>query len=343
VEKLKLEKCTNVFGGVIIVIPIVCLFFFGNMDGLLELLQADDNAKLSASQFSAACGRPINLKYPFGNPVSIERTHLPIFASASYMVADKSDGVRVCIILSSMGNFKFAVAMERTGKMYGLAMKTDAVFFQGTIMDAELVRTHDGNWRVLLFDACAIAGNTNVEYLSLPERLELLESCMPNMSLLSPNWTMEVKKMFPLKGPRDALPKYLEALAYNTDGFILTPEQEPASQSGTAPHIFKIKTCHTMDFLWSGNMLWYGDQKELFPITNIPLPFDGTQLKHVRNGAVVEMSPQVDKAGVITMIHFAQERPDKDTPNSYFTVHRTLQSVIDAITLDVVLHESVRS
>lgn len=90
-------------------------------------------------------------------------------------------------------------------------------------------------------------------------------------------------------------------------------------------------------------MLWYGDQKELFPITNIPLPFDGTQLKHVRNGAVVEMSPQVDKAGVITMIHFAQERPDKDTPNSYFTVHRTLQSVIDAITLDVVLHESVRS
>jgi hypothetical protein len=149
---------------------------------------------------------------------------------------------------------------------------------------------------------------------------------------------LTVKRMFAL-GNADAaadLLAYVADLDYATDGYILTPEGEPTCQPGTATQIFKVKECHTMDFLWSGNMLWYGDHKDLFPITGLQLAFQASQLAHVGNGTIVEMSPQQAKDGKVIMLHFTQSRPDKDTPNTYMTVTRTLQSILDALTLDAI-------
>ena len=47
-----------------------------------------------------ACGRPGINKYPFGNPVSVESCHLSMFSKVPYLVADKSDGVRACLLMA---------------------------------------------------------------------------------------------------------------------------------------------------------------------------------------------------------------------------------------------------
>ena len=311
-----------------------------DMDFLRSLTVADEVAKAAALAYLSSCGRPANQRYPFGNPVSVENTHLPLLQACPYYVADKSDGVRGCVVMCRVGHLFSAVLLDRTGKAYGLPMQADAVFFEGTVIDAELVATTtsggdsggEPKYRILAFDACAIAGNREVEYMALSTRLALMTSCLSHVQCtVAP---LVVKRMFRLGDDSAHLAAYVAALDYGTDGYILTPEGEPVCQPGTAAQIFKIKECHTMDFMWSGNMLWYGDQKDLFPVSSLQLQFKPEQLKHVSNGTIVEMSPQQAKDKSVVMLHFSQERADKDTPNTYMTVTRTLQSILDALTLD---------
>lgn len=304
------------------------------MDLFSQLMPLDDGGKRAVSAFLASCSRPMAHRYPFGNPVSAETCHVDIIRQCEYVVADKSDGVRACFVACREGNMCYAALCDRTGKMYGLQVQADAAFFQGTVLDTEVVRTGTGSYRVVVFDTCALAGNRDVEYAPLLTRLEYVRaSFLPHVSFVGCPIAFAVKPMF-LLTDKAGLDAYVSGLDHPTDGYILTPNQQPTSVPGTAAAIFKLKTCHTIDFLWSGGMLWYGDDKELFPITELHLNFQPSQLEPVRNGTVVEMSPQKDKAGMVAMLHFLQERPDKDTPNSYVTVIRTLQSIRDNITLE---------
>ena len=313
------------------------------MDGFSALFPADDLAKVISARCLVQCGRPTS-RYPFGNPVSIEKTHMSILSTCPYLVADKSDGVRVCIVLHSEKNTRCAVLIDRKGLAFGLPLEADAVFFKGTVLDAELVRTHSGQYSILVFDACTLAGFQGIEHQPLSERLASLHSALGSMSVQVPGWSIRTKPMFAVDAAgAAALETHIQALPYATDGYILTPNNEPACQPGTASQILKIKTCHTIDFMWSGGMLWFGDQKELFPVSNLSIQFDAQQLRPLRNGVIVEMSPQKDKDGTVAMLHFLQERPDKDTPNSYVTVHRTLQSIEDSVTLDAVVQAVMKN
>lgn len=306
------------------------------MEFLKTLAAADMVAKTAALAFVAACGRPANQRFPFGNPVSVENTHLSQLASCPYFIADKSDGVRTCMVMCRAGTMFCSVLLDRSGNAYGLPVTADALFFEGTVVDAEVVVTSTGTFRILAFDTCCIAGNKEVEYMPLSARLDLMGTSLVHVEVMAAPLT--VKRMFAL-GDVDAaadLAAYVAGLEYATDGYILTPEGEPTCQPGTAAQIFKVKECHTMDFLWSGNMLWYGDHKDLFPISGLQLAFQASQLAHVSNGTIVEMSPQQAKDGKVVMLHFAQSRPDKDTPNAYMTVTRTLQSILDALTLQAI-------
>jgi hypothetical protein len=313
------------------------------MDGFTALYPADDLAKLISARCLVQCGRPTS-RYPFGNPVSIEKTHLSILSSCPYLVADKSDGVRVCLVLHSDKSTRCAVLIDRKGLVFGLPVEADAVFFKGTVLDAELVRTRSGQYAILVFDVCTLAGYRDIEHQPLSERLSTLHGALGNISVNVPGWSIQTKPMFAVDATgAAALEAHVKTLPYATDGYILTPDNQPACQPGTAPQILKIKTCHTIDFMWNGGMLWFGDQKELFPVSNLSIQFDAQQLRPLRNGVIVEMSPQKGKDGVVAMLHFLQERQDKDTPNSYVTVHRTLQSIEDDVTLDAVVDSVMKN
>ena len=125
----------------------------------------------------------------------------------------------------------------------------------------------------------------------------------------------------------------MAALDYASDGFVLTPNQETPPSTGTANNIFKLKACHTLDFLWDASQLWFGETDEMLPASYFALDFDAAQLSGVAFGSIVEMAPQQDKTGSVVMLHLYALRPDKNTPNAFVTVQRTLQSVRDNVTL----------
>jgi hypothetical protein len=311
------------------------------MEWLHTLKDADIMAVQGAISMLEACGRRGgNNKYPFGNPVSIERSHLDTISKRQYMVADKSDGVRICFIMCCVDTTMCAVVMDRVGKIRGVSVQADRVLFNGTIIDAEIVRKNDGGYQILAFDVCVVAGNHEVEHMYLMDRLSLMALALRDVVVKDALLT--VKPMF-LTEDEDGIRAHMGSVSYATDGYILTPNCEPTTGPGTAPTVLKIKECHTIDFLWNGTTLWYGDNKELFPIASLHLQFDGQQLRHLRPGTIVEMSPQKNtKTGEIAMMHLVQERPDKDTPNNYVCVKRTMQSIADNVTLSEVHACSLR-
>jgi len=266
--------------------------------------------------------------------VSVAQCHLDVLCSRRYWVTDKSDGVRACLVLCRSPSTFVSVLVDRKGGMFAVSVQADEALFAGTVVDAEVVHGHDGGFVLLLFDTCCVAGRREVEHEPLSVRLKVLREvvCLA-LSFRRPGVAVVTKPMFDLADSA-GLAAHMARLGYETDGYILTPDSDDASPPGTAPGILKLKTDHTLDFLWADGMLWFGDQTDLFPAQHLGLAFQPQQLGGVRNHAVVEMVPQTNKDGQVVMMHYLQERPDKDTPNSYVTVTRTLQSVRDNVTLE---------
>ena len=314
------------------------------MDCLLGLRQdVRDATRQATFGLLAAQGRQWDRRYPFGDPVSADSSHVSLLASREYVVADKSDGVRACLVLSTSraeagGALAFHSAfLDRRGVLYGVSIHADAAFFnKGTVLDGELVADADNGFAYVVFDAALLAGVK----LTCPllERLALCRSTFVPAAT-SPVLRVLVKPMFLLQRDMAAFYSHVATLPYRTDGIILTPNTDAPAPPGTCEAIVKLKTCHTMDFQFQDGMLWFGDDRELFPITQLGLRFDVAQLRAVPNGVIVEMSPSVNKADTSAQIflHFMQIRQDKHAPNAYMTVTRTLRSVRDDVSLDSIL------
>jgi hypothetical protein len=168
------------------------------------------------------------------------------------------------------------------------------------------------------------------------DRLEALrQDVTPFCDVLVPRAAVHTKRMFAL-GDAGGIAAHVSGLHYATDGFILTPNRDGPPGPGTAPNIYKLKTCHTLDFLWNAGQLWFGEAEEMLPASYFGLSYDAAQLRAVPFGTIVEMAPQQDKDGNVVMLHLFLTRPDKNTANSFVTVQRTLQSVRDNVTLECI-------
>ena len=315
------------------------------MDFLQSLPSLDSASRTAVNSVLQKSGRLVILRsgqqsYPFGNPVSAERLHLDFVKRQEYLVTDKSDGVRGCLVCCQTESTFVSAFVDRRCNMYGIAIDADEGIFQGTVLDAEIVQTRDDKTFVLVFDTCAIGGIQEVELDSLQRRLQFVRDVvLPNCAFKRPGIVLQVKQMFEASNSetKAKIKEHLSSLEYDTDGYILTPAYDAASTPGKAERVIKLKDDHTLDFMWSNDMLWFGDESEFFPATYVHLAFEPRQLRNIAPGTIVEMVPQKDKAGNVVMLHFAQERPDKDCPNSYLTVTRTLVSIKDAVTLDAIL------
>lgn len=321
------------------------------MDFLQSLPTLDSGSRAAVNGVLQKCGRFVLLRsgqqsYPFGNPVSAERLHLDYVRKQEYLVTDKSDGVRGCFVCCETDTTFVSAFVDRRCNMYGIAVDADEGLYNGTVLDAEIVQSGDGRIFVLVFDTCAIGGIPDVQTESLQRRLQFARDIvLPNCSFKRPEIALHVKQMFSVsdKESMTKMKQHVSSLEYDTDGYILTPAYDGASTPGKADRIIKLKDDHTLDFMWSNDMLWFGDESEFFPATYVHLTFETRQLRNIAPGTIVEMVPQKDKANNVVMMHFAQERPDKDCPNSYLTVTRTLVSIKDAVTLDAIVEAAMNS
>ncbi len=332
------------------------------MEFLASLRKLPEDAKGVGTALLMALSRNSRTGYPFGNPVSMERSHVSVVRSAPYWIAEKSDGIRVALCLTKTpGGECMSFLMDRTGKMYGFPVACQKAYYANSLFDAELVWDSALDQHVLLvFDVGGARGDSAVARQPYSDRLRLLRECFPGVAPPSADAAarMELLKQ---KVILAALPGVvilskaatrMEDVAsagdlarqprhHASDGFILTPENESAPPPGTAWKILKLKTVHTVDLLWDRNDLWYGEYEQLHTIGSLPLSdglppvvFDKAAFAGVPQGSVVEISPTMAPDGSVIALEFQRQRPDKDTPNNVVTMTRTLKSVGDAVLLE---------
>jgi hypothetical protein len=239
-------------------------------------------------------------RYPFGNPVSIEREHVAHVRMTPYWVAEKSDGVRVALVLTRTPGARtpVAVLLGRDDAASLLEVTCHAHFFNDSVFDAELVPYGGGGGGpdallLLVFDAAVLAGDASVAHLPLSERRAVLDAVLPSqvvgdaaaratavaeLRIVAADAAVHVvaQPMLPLFGPRyrrdaalDDVAALHAALRHASDGYILTPEDAPAALPGTAPAVFKLKTVHTLDLRWNAGELWYASGDDDFPLHGI--------------------------------------------------------------------------
>jgi hypothetical protein len=333
------------------------------MDLLRKLSPAPDSARGAVSQALRQVGRAGRHTFPFGNPVSIERSHVAVIKQLPYWVAEKTDGVRVAIICTRTPGTTQAVSyiMDRMGQLYGLPLLCSQRVFDGSLFDAELVHEPDTDtYAVQVFDVAALHGDACIGKASFTARRAVLQTLFHASDA---DWTADRSSALLtgriLSGRRDlhfvakpafqltncdALQTAVSELRHATDGYILTPDGEGASEPGTAWTTYKVKTCHTIDLLWSANTLWYGEGDTLYPIldlrihddADVLITFDKTEFK-TDAGCIVEVSPSIRADGATLHLTFVKARPDRDTPNNVVCVCRTLKSALDNICLDDVI------
>ncbi len=123
------------------------------------------------------------------------------------------------------------------------------------------------------------------------------------------------------------------------DGYILTPDKQPACSYGMAPMVFKIKNTHTMDLLWDG-ALWYGDGEELYRMDTLgeSRKFEIVAFPaHVPSESIVEVSPSPSADNTAILLTYVGIRTDRSTPNNAVCVRGSIASMDDAVTLDAIL------
>lgn len=332
------------------------------MDFLATLQAAPPQAAEELKGLFRRAGRATRHGYPFGNPVSIEKSHVDWVRHSPYKAAVKTDGVRVCLAFTkSHAGTPVSYVMTRKGSVFGLPVLCAGELFNGSFFDAELVRTRDGQHHMYVFDVAMSDGDVTVEKDCLDDRLELIRGTFPSTPVGNEQTRRNLiregyvfvnlpgvhalsKPMFDVATELDKLIAFAAALDHAHDGYVLTPSRAPTARPGTAWDVLKIKDKHTLDLQWDGHEGWFGSGDELFPAHYIDDPvrvvLDVASFKDVSPGDIVECVPRLRDGDAVVELAALQVRKDAVAPNQALCVQRTLRSVMDAVTLEDVRPKS---
>lgn len=291
----------------------------------------------AAVVLQAAARNTTRAVFPFGNPVSIERRHLAVFEQLPYWVAQKTNGCRVALLFGrSVTDAPCAYMMSRAGDLFGLPCSGAAaqwVFRDGgTLLDGELVRCDaTGAWFVLVFDA-ALIGGVSLAPFPLSERLQGIASVCEAFDD-GGALTLRPKTMWRLGATTPGVVAHPGDFA--VDGYILTPELDGPTGSGTAEAVFKIKAVHTLDVLLADGALLYGSAGDVVDVCTLRpvVTVVGLPTTPQERPVVVEVAITAVDAEHLELT-FVMARPHKATPNNVRCVRRTLVSAMENVTLE---------
>lgn len=184
-------------------------------------------------------------------------------------MADKTDGVRYSLFLTTVQCRPYAVLIDRKLSIFQIPVAGNKKTFHGSIFDGELVwqKTKDVLTQVfLIFDVIAYKGCAKIQHENYHARLAVIRNafdldgeivsspedahalakknkiiCGGNAAGLS----FQPKGCFPMN-QLDTLLRKLTSLPYATDGLVFTPVQSPV-ETGTSQGVFKFKQNHTLD------------------------------------------------------------------------------------------------
>lgn len=321
--------------------------------------------------------RRARAEFPGSNPVSLSRVALDELArrivAREYLVADKTDGVRyLWVALRVRTDLPGDAAMRPMALMMDRAMRLTVVpmkdygddgaahhqYYDGTVIDGELVRARDGGWRFLAFDAQAIGGATLVHepYAERYRRLAMLFDGAAAPCVAPDVLTMSVKQQYSASDLHSFGTTIAPELPYATDGFVFTP-LHTAMRMGRDDALIKWKRdgAHTVDLALvvqrgasTYALMMMGDDGAPTPVcADLALSDDQLRACGIA-GADVQALPQpviVECAHVGAVDHRlatrherrygvwcpVKLRADKDAPNHSYTLVKTVDNIREAI------------
>lgn len=312
----------------------------------------------SAQQPSGSAPKQSNGQDPFPGsiPVSLMRSDIKQLYDASnyYVWSWKANGVRFLLVAGTFGGHRLILLVNRARQIFLVPLTVPAMLFDGTILDGELVRTRDGGFVFLVYDAIMTCGVSCGEYAYL---IRLQNAGLLIRALGVQNGLFEIR-VKPVYGPTqiaDMLEHVLPFLDHEIDGLIATAV-EPPVQPGQTNTILKHKrdTDHTIDFLVSatahhdtvqldllaakgggqGCSLWatthlhsatgvgerLGLGNELHSATELAAAMNGRIFECRYNAETQQWDPELLRA-------------DKTAPNKVSTAWKTWQNVCERLSL----------
>ena len=207
---------------------------------------------------------------PCPQPVSLERKNVSALLSGSYVVADKSDGVRYTLFIAQVEGKAHSLLIDRKLATYHVPVAAARGVYEGSVFDGELVWTTgpDGSraQTFLVFDVAAFRGSSAIASRDLLARLEVLRGAfdLGDRTVTSPDdaarlaragkivcggnrhgLSFRAKPCFRL-ADLDVLLRLMPSLPYPVDGLVFTPIDRPVGR-GTDDALFKLKLKHTVD------------------------------------------------------------------------------------------------
>jgi len=266
--------------------------------------------------------------FPGPQPISIERKHFPILKN-SYVVCEKTDGVRHVLVSLMFGDKKICALVNRAFEMYVVSLNLPKSAYQGTILDGELVERD-----FLVYDSVMVSG-TNVKNLDLFKRLEEAKKVVSKITRMKGDPVVpKMKTFFNLKDFKQFITEHIPTVTYNIDGLVFTPINEPV-KTGTHETMFKWKPRinNTIDF----QCKWLDNKWGLYVIEKGRLVFES------------ELPPSkspdwLTEDCIVECQYMCDEYPrwwkpiglrtDKRHPNNRRTFYRTLVNIKEDIQIE---------
>lgn len=228
-------------------------------------IQSEDRRKFVQQTVLSMWECPPSVQHcPVPNPCSLERKDFQVLSGREYVVAEKSDGVRYLMLLCRYGQGllgsgrECAVMIDRKWKCYEVEIAAGSNYFDGTLLDGELVwewnrREREWDLCFLVFDIVYSEG-ASTKRLDYGERVTEIENaliespgrvqidCPPGYRS---KFSIRKKMIYPSRN-MDLLLKSIPQQHHANDGLIFMPIEEPVGV-GTQTGIFKYKQHHTID------------------------------------------------------------------------------------------------
>ncbi|KAK4058523.1 Dcp1p-Dcp2p decapping enzyme complex alpha subunit [Microbotryomycetes sp. JL221] len=209
-------------------------------------------------------------RFPGSQPVSFDKDSLQLLQKEDFWVCEKSDGVRVLVLIGATEEGQQVFLVDRFNDFYRVY---DVMFphqdglqynHSNTVLDGELVidvdpETGAHKWRLLAFDLL-VCDSINLMHKSLLSRYGRLKSWIiepyekllkvrPELLQYAP-FRVLLKRQELSYGIEAVFRDHLPSLRHGNDGLIFTSAESPYT-AGTDPKILKWKppSGNSIDFL----------------------------------------------------------------------------------------------
>ena len=302
--------------------------------------------------------------FPGAHPTSVDTNTITAFARHPYVVSLKTDGVRFILFLTRRPDgLPIALMINRSEDMYEVSAWASEAFFDGTILDGELVWERSGTcMHYLVFDVVSLSGS-HVADRVFGERLQLIHSTLlgpvhPDAADTDVQQQVRDEQKIVLRHVQPTrivmLPKSCATLnntlktwmsrnasPYRNDGLLFT-RTDVAMPFGRTAHMLKWKELHTIDVTLAIanetiNCQVMGRNGQL-----ISLEHSIDFVTHV----VLETNELTTEAEIVECaitrwsratghlhLYPVRSRRDKNHPNAPATVISTLRNIEEALTI----------